>query len=30
MAQQLPLFNDPDQLIGTVSAPSRANEYLAQ
>ncbi len=25
----IPLFNDPDQLIGTVVAPSRANEYLA-
>lgn len=26
---KIPLFNDPDQLIGTVVAPSRANEYLA-
>jgi len=25
----IPIFNDPDQLLGTVMNPSRANEYLA-
>ncbi len=26
---RIPIFNDPDQLLGTVMNPSRANEYLA-